>query len=77
MRDIYHETTDRVFLALSHSENMMEILCIWLETLGDNERDKQKSRIVTALITLLEPVIMELQEIDQLHDRYNEQHTGE
>ncbi|HAH9796603.1 TPA: hypothetical protein HIO65_003194 [Escherichia coli] len=77
MRDIYHETTDLVFLALSHSENMMEILRIWLETLGDNERDKQKSRIVTALITLLEPVIMELQEIDQLHDRYNEQHTGE
>ncbi|EIL0473857.1 hypothetical protein RN063_RS20100 [Escherichia coli] len=77
MRDIYHETTDRVFLALSHSENMLEILRIWLETLGDNERDKQKSRIVTALITLLEPVIMELQEIDQLHDRYNEQHTGE
>ncbi|EFA2481820.1 hypothetical protein E8V61_004269 [Escherichia coli] len=77
MRDIYHETTDRVFLALSHSENMMEILRIWIETLGDNERDKQKSRIVTALITLLEPVIMELQEIDQLHDRYNEQHTGE
>ncbi|EEZ4469191.1 hypothetical protein C0X79_002364 [Escherichia coli O5] len=77
MRDIYHETTDRVFLALSHSENMMEILRIWLETLGDNERDKQKSRIVTALITLLEPVIMEIQEIDQLHDRYNEQHTGE
>ncbi|EKE9412893.1 hypothetical protein OXL49_003585, partial [Escherichia coli] len=70
MRDIYHETTDRVFLALSHSENMMEILRIWLETLGDNESDKQKSRIVTALITLLEPVIMELQEIDQLHDRY-------
>ncbi|BDW63558.1 hypothetical protein FJP46_004582 [Escherichia coli] len=77
MRDIYHETTERVFLALSHSENMLEILRIWLETLGDNERDKQKSRIVTALITLLEPVIMELQEIDQLHDRYNEQHTGE
>ncbi|MBZ8652099.1 hypothetical protein H5R43_01885 [Escherichia coli] len=77
MRDIYHETTKRVFLALSHSENMLEILRIWLETLGDNERDKQKSRIVTALITLLEPVIMELQEIDQLHDRYNEQHTGE
>ncbi|ENC1022231.1 hypothetical protein ABJ686_000466, partial [Escherichia coli] len=72
MRDIYHETTKRVFLALSHSENMLEILRIWLETLGDNERDKQKSRIVTALITLLEPVIMEIQEIDQLHDRYNE-----
>ncbi|EEZ1080422.1 TPA: hypothetical protein OKS71_003317, partial [Escherichia coli] len=70
MRDIYHETTKRVFLALSHSENMLEILRIWLETLGDNERDKQKSRIVTALITLLEPVIMEIQEIDQLHDRY-------
>ncbi|HGF2522664.1 TPA: hypothetical protein ACF991_005099, partial [Escherichia coli] len=67
----------RAFLALSHSENMLEILRIWLETLGDNERDKQKSRIATALITLLEPVIMELQEIDQLHDRYNEQHTGE
>ncbi|HFF0983333.1 TPA: hypothetical protein ACGBAD_005417, partial [Escherichia coli] len=60
-----------------HSENMLEILRIWLETLGDNERDKQKSRIVTALITLLEPVIMELQEIETLHDRYNEQHTGE
>ncbi|EEQ2114650.1 hypothetical protein [Escherichia coli] len=77
MRDIYHKTTVRVFLALSHSENMMEILRIWLETLGDNERDKQKSRIVTALITLLEPVINELQEIETLHDRYNEQHTGE
>ncbi|EPI8445311.1 hypothetical protein ACS86R_004904 [Escherichia coli] len=77
MRDIYHEITERVFLALSHSENMLEILRIWLETLGDNERDKQKSRIATALITLLEPVIMELQEIDLLHDRYKEQHTGE
>lgn len=77
MRDIYLETIDRAFIALSHSENMMEILRIWLETLGDNERNKQKSRIVTALITLLEPVIMELQEIDLLHDRYKEQHTGE
>lgn len=77
MRDIYLETRDRAFIALSHSESMMEILRIWLETLGDNELDKQKSRIVTALITLLEPVIMELQEIDLLHDRYKEQHTGE
>ncbi|HCO1701890.1 TPA: hypothetical protein N7M04_003431 [Escherichia coli] len=77
MRDIYLETIGRAFLALSHSESMMEILRIWLETLGDNERDKQKSRIATALITLLEPVIMELQEIDLLHDRYKEQHTGE
>ena len=77
MRDIYLETRDREFIALSHSENMMEILRILLEALGDNELDKQKSRIVTALITLLEPVIMELQEIDLLHDRYKEQHTGE
>ncbi|EGN6997055.1 TPA: hypothetical protein ACHYY7_001646 [Escherichia coli] len=77
MRDIYHKTIYRAFLALSHSENMLEILRIWHETLGDNECDKQKSRIVTALITLLEPVIMELQEIDLLHDRYKEQHTGE
>ncbi|ENT7480566.1 hypothetical protein ACE46E_003076 [Escherichia coli] len=77
MRDIYLETIYRAFLALSHSENMLEILRIWLETLGDNERDKQKSRIATALITILEPVIMELQEIDLLHDRYKEQHTGE
>ncbi|HFR7258862.1 TPA: hypothetical protein ACHKHP_000237 [Escherichia coli] len=77
MRDIYHETTDRVFLALSHSENMMEILHIWLETLGDNERDKQKSRIATALITLLEPVINESQEIETLHDQYKAPHTGE
>ncbi|EOR4183628.1 hypothetical protein D6Y01_RS50710, partial [Escherichia coli] len=23
MRDIYHQTIDRAFLALSHSENMM------------------------------------------------------
>ncbi len=69
--------TTKQYLALSHSENMLEILRIWLETLGDNERDKQKSRIATALITLLEPVIMELQEIDLLHDRYKEQHTGE
>lgn len=77
MRDIYHETIDRAFLALSHSENMLEILRICLETLGDNERDKQKSRIVTALITLLEPVINELQEIETLHDQYKAPHTGE
>ncbi|MGD2485523.1 hypothetical protein ACP8YP_08185 [Escherichia coli] len=77
MRDIYLETIDRAFIALSHSENMLEILRILLEALGDNELDKQKSRIVTALITILEPVIMELQEIDLLHDRYKEQHTGE
>ncbi|MEA1172985.1 hypothetical protein U9C44_25885 [Escherichia coli] len=70
MRDIYLETIDRAFLSLSHSENMLEILRIWPETLDDNERDKQKSRIAAALITLLEPVIMELQEIDLLHDRY-------
>ncbi|EFF3614584.1 hypothetical protein JV430_001008 [Escherichia coli] len=77
MRDIYIETIDHVFLALSHSENMLEILRVWLETLGDNERDKQKSRIAAALITLLEPVIMELQEIDALHEQYNATHTGE
>ncbi|HBN7236544.1 TPA: hypothetical protein L3438_003323 [Escherichia coli] len=77
MRDIYLETIDRAFIELSHSENMLEILRILLETLGDNELNKQKLRIVTALITLLEPVIMELQEIDLLHDRYKEQHTGE
>ncbi|EOK9123947.1 hypothetical protein ACI1JP_RS13360, partial [Escherichia coli] len=28
MRDIYHQTIDRAFLALSHSENMMEIFRI-------------------------------------------------
>ena len=77
MRDIYHETIDRAFLSLSHSENILEILRICLETLGDNERDKQKSRIVTALITLLEPVINELQEIETLHDQYKAPHTGE
>ncbi|GAB9040316.1 hypothetical protein OkiPb01307_17300 [Escherichia coli] len=42
MRDIYHETTDRVFLALSHSENMMEILRMCLESFGDNERNAKK-----------------------------------
>ncbi|HHE2791340.1 TPA: hypothetical protein ACO4F1_002378 [Escherichia coli] len=76
MCDIYNDTVDRAYRALAYSENMLEILRLWLETLGDNERDKQKSRIATALITLLEPVIMELQEIDLLHDRYKEQHTG-
>ncbi|EFP4110437.1 hypothetical protein HOY25_004703 [Shigella boydii] len=56
---------------------MLEILQMCLETFGDNERDKQKSRIVTALITLLEPVINELQEIETLHDQYKAPHTGE
>ncbi|WP_105467186.1 hypothetical protein [Escherichia coli] len=69
MCDIYNDTVDHAYSALTYSENMLEILRIWLETLGDNERDKQKSRIATAL--------MELQEIDLLHDRYKEQHTGE
>ncbi|EIX4506590.1 hypothetical protein MKI77_000442 [Escherichia coli] len=77
MRHIYLETIDRASLALSHSENMMEILRMCLESFGDNERNAKKTRIITSLITLLEPVIMELQEIDLLHDRYKEQHTGE
>ncbi|HAW2447321.1 TPA: hypothetical protein JLP90_000193 [Escherichia coli] len=77
MRDIYHETIDRAFSALAYAEGMYEILQMLLETLGDNERDKQKSRIVTALITLLEPVINELQEIETLHDQYKASHTGE
>ncbi|EKI9101865.1 hypothetical protein PFY65_000656 [Escherichia coli] len=77
MRDIYLETIDRAFSALAYAEGMYEILRIWLETLGDNERDKQKSRIATALITLLEPVINELQEIETLHDQYKAPHTGE
>ncbi|KST34004.1 hypothetical protein APZ13_28820, partial [Escherichia coli] len=75
MRDIYHETIDRAFSALAYAEGMYEILRIWLETLGDNECDKQKARTVTAFITLLKPVIMELQEIDLLHDRDKEQNT--
>lgn len=76
MCDIYNDTVDRAYRALAYSENMLEILRLWLGTLGDNERDKRNSNIATALITLLEPVIMELQEIDLLHDRYKEQHTG-
>ncbi|HGT5726207.1 TPA: hypothetical protein ACM390_005372 [Escherichia coli] len=77
MRDIYLETIDHAFLALSHSENMLEILRMCLESFGDNERDVKNARIIKSLITLLEPVITELQEIDLLHDRYKEQHTGE
>ncbi|MBZ9243611.1 hypothetical protein H5U99_00970 [Escherichia coli] len=77
MRDIYLETIDRAFSALAYAEGMYEILQMWLETFDDNERDVRKARIIKSLITLLEPVITELQEIDQLHDRYNEQHTGE
>lgn len=77
MRDIYNETIDRAFLALSHSENMLEILQMYLEYIGDNERDVKKARIIKSLITLLEPVITELQEIDALHEQYNATHTGE
>ncbi|WP_290383553.1 hypothetical protein [uncultured Escherichia sp.] len=57
MCDIYNDTVDRAYRALAYSENMLEILRLWLETLGDNERDKRNSNIATALITLLEPVI--------------------
>ncbi|EFG1570371.1 hypothetical protein BRV69_004987 [Escherichia coli] len=77
MRDIYIETIDRAFSALAYAEGMYEILQMWLETFDDNERDVKKARIIKSLITLLEHVITELQEIDLLHDRYNEQHTGE
>ncbi|EOS5107328.1 hypothetical protein GRQ79_RS10710 [Escherichia coli] len=77
MRDIYIETIDRAFSALAYAEGMYEILQMWLETFDDNERDVKKARIIKSLITLLEPVITELQEIDLLHDRYNEQRTGE
>ncbi|EEZ5071722.1 hypothetical protein DDX61_003010 [Escherichia coli] len=77
MRDIYIETIDCAFSALAYAEGMYEILQMWLETFGDNESDVKKARIIKSLITLLEPVITELQEIDLLHDRYNEQHTGE
>lgn len=34
MSDIYHETIDRAFLALSHSENMLEILRLGLKRLA-------------------------------------------
>ncbi|WP_252351714.1 hypothetical protein, partial [Escherichia coli] len=54
---IYNDTVDHAYSALAYSENMLEILRLWLETLGDNERDKRNSNIATALITLLEPVI--------------------
>ncbi|EOT2527457.1 hypothetical protein ACNDUQ_002323 [Escherichia coli] len=77
MRDIYNETIDRAFSDLAYAEGMYEILQMCLETFGDNERDVKKARIIKSLITLLEPVITELQEIDLLHDRYKEQHTGE
>ncbi|EMB0838687.1 hypothetical protein AB1A57_003400 [Escherichia coli] len=77
MHDIYNDTVDHAYSALTYSENMLEILRLWLETLGDNERDNRNRNIATALITLLEPVICELKEIDLLHDRYKEQHAGE
>ncbi|EOX4708454.1 hypothetical protein ACPM5D_003340 [Escherichia coli] len=77
MRDIYNKTIGRAFSALAYAEGMYEILQMWLETFGDNERDVKKARIIKSLIILLEPVITELQEIDLLHDRYKEQHTGE
>ncbi|MFV2621687.1 hypothetical protein ACNIU0_26780, partial [Escherichia coli] len=64
MFDIYNDTVDRAYRALAYIENMLEILRLWLETLGDNERDKRNRTIATALITLLEPVIRELKEID-------------
>ncbi|EFG7499263.1 hypothetical protein BMK76_004977, partial [Escherichia coli] len=70
MRDIYIETIDRAFSSLAYAEGMYEILQMWLETFDDNERDVKKARIIKSLITLLEPVITELQEIDLLHDRY-------
>ncbi|EOS5368244.1 hypothetical protein GPZ37_RS23125, partial [Escherichia coli] len=47
MRDIYHETIYRASLALPHSENMMEILRMCLESFGDNERNAKKTRIIT------------------------------
>lgn len=34
MRDIYHETIDRAFLALSHSENMLEYCAYGLKHLA-------------------------------------------
>ncbi|MGQ7148424.1 hypothetical protein ACUOA8_59745, partial [Escherichia sp. SS-MK2] len=39
MHDIYNDTVDRAYSALAYSENMLEILRLWLEALGDNERD--------------------------------------
>ncbi|EEU9454100.1 hypothetical protein LJK56_005418 [Escherichia coli] len=77
MRDIYLETIDRAFSAIVYAEGMYEILQMYPDTFGDNERDVKNARIIKSLITLLEPVITELQEIDLLHDRYKEQHTGE
>lgn len=43
MCDIYNDTVDHAYRALAYSENMLEILRLWLETLGDNERDKRNS----------------------------------
>ncbi|ENK5635109.1 hypothetical protein AB3W20_005562 [Escherichia coli] len=69
MRDIYLETIDRAFLALSHSESMMEILLIWFDGLSDAPEGERESNLAGAFISLLDTVITELNKAIEIHDK--------
>ncbi len=62
--------------ALLVVNDLIKAACFLIGTTEHSGTGSDILVIATALITLLEPVIMELQEIDLLHDRYKEQHTG-
>ncbi|HBN7290926.1 TPA: hypothetical protein L3430_005699 [Escherichia coli] len=62
--------------ALLGVADMIKAAFFLINTSGYRSEGAEILNIASALITLLEPVIMELQEIDLLHDRYKEQDTG-
>ncbi|NUH56256.1 hypothetical protein HUK76_21630 [Citrobacter portucalensis] len=76
MRDLYFKTLTHAENALSYSENMRQILFTWLDGLSDRECDARDSNLAGALITLLDPVIKELNKIEQLHEQNVEHHSG-
>lgn len=77
MHEIYFKTLTHAENALSYSENMRQILFTWLDGLSDKECDARDSNLAGALITLLDPVIKELNKIEQLHEQNAEQQSGE
>lgn len=64
MRNLYFDIHSHVEIALTHSKNLKQVLITWLDSLSDTE--ERESGLACAFITLLEPVIDELNKIDQL-----------
>lgn len=74
MNDLYFKVLTHAENALVCGKNMREILSTWLDGTTNAEHDERDANLAGALITLLDPVIKELDEAIKIH---NQSYTGE